>query len=174
MIRADVAVVGGGLAARWVASRLGDSASVVRIEPDIARPAPASHAALGIVAAGGHDSLVRLTHAIGEAEARELWRFSEASCRRLLAMDPLHRSGVWRLALEALELEEWRLSKRLLESWGRGGDLLWADAAELESAGVGRGFLGGLRIGTDGVVNMDAVSSGLYETILPMASGDAT
>jgi len=169
VIRADIAVLGGGLAARWVAARCAPAAKVVRLAPVAPSPAPATDRSLGIVAAGGHDSPVRIAHAVGDAAARELWTFSRAASERLLGLDPGARRGVWRVAMHDSERQEWDLARRLLASWGL-PDGEAADGAGLESR-VGRGVRGGVRLADDGCVDLRRAVAALDDVeLLPGAA----
>jgi len=169
VIEADVAVLGGGLAARWIAARCAASASVIRVAPSDPQPAPATERSLGIVAAGGHDSPVRITHALGDELSRELWMFSRAASDRLLALDPRARRGVWRVALGDHERDEWDLARRLLERWGEDPGTS-ADGDVLASR-VGTGFVGGVRIAQDGCVDLATVLAGLSEVPVEAGAG---
>jgi glycine/D-amino acid oxidase-like deaminating enzyme len=151
---------------------------VVRISGPPTTPVPATQRSFGIVAAGGHDSPSRLAHAVGEAEAQALWSFSRRSTQRLLALDPGAVRGVWRIALQSGENEEWQDSCRLIEGWEANPGLRSADGAELARLGVGSGFAGGVRVADDGCVDLTVVRRHLdglaTDQDLDILSGSAT
>jgi glycine/D-amino acid oxidase-like deaminating enzyme len=124
---------------------------------------------MGIVAAGGADSPARLVHAIGEEATAELWRFSRAASDRLIALDPNARRGVWRLSLHDSEAQEWALSKRLLTRW-KEPDVQEPDPTERASR-AGLGFVGGVHVGRDGVVDLTTALSRFDE--VPLHAGVA-
>jgi len=169
----DVAVIGGGLAALFVADALADDARVVVLAGD-GEPAPASARSLGIVAQGGQDSPARLALALGEAAARSYWNWSGDAVQRLLGraseleLSP-GRSGSWRVSLGAEEWGEWQSSAELIRRWAADEGAA-RTASDEELASLGAGFDGGVYLPADGTLETQALSDALESELGGRAS----
>jgi glycine/D-amino acid oxidase-like deaminating enzyme len=145
--RCDVAIVGAGLAGMLAAHRLRDHAHVVLIDASDG-PASAASRSLGIAAAGGMDSPARLALGLGERPARQLWEWSRSSVDGLPGLDP---TGSLRVCLDSDELDEWRHSADLIQTW--------TGQAPEPVEPPGTGFEGAYLVAGDGTVDVGALMS---------------
>jgi 2Fe-2S ferredoxin len=154
-IRADVIVIGGGIAGLAVARDLArGGVSVAVVEARTALGDGASGRGTGVVTAGLNESALRLEHAIGTARTRELYALAVASRTALPAALPF-TAGAAHLAVDDREPDELAQSVETLARIGIGARLLSADEA-CEWA-HGERFSAGLVVDGDGSLDPRAL-----------------
>lgn len=174
--RADVVVVGGGIAGAsvlWHLSGLGIQA--VLLERDqIAGGATA--AAVGVLSPPLRQPFHETVHDLGSEVAREIWAFAGRSVRGLgqalreaeaAEEVELDLSGGWVLA-EPHTLHEVRRSHDALV--GAGFPVTWRTAGEVREWSRGRGFAGGINLEDGGSLDPAAAARVLVRTAVAAGS----
>ena len=179
--RADVVILGGGLAGAMLAHSLADRADVVLVEGQEAASA-ASAKSLGVVACGGADNPARLVEALGEGRARELWLWSRRACRNLsqLASDlkvGWETTGTLRFALSDNEASELRRSAELVRQWEGEGAARTLRAPPGDVPAGTTNFAAGMEVTEDGLLDVAMLRSALREVLtgrVVLLAGDAS
>lgn len=149
-IRADVAIIGAGIAGLGVARELARAGvDVAVIEARATLGDGASGRDPGVVTAGLTESAFRLEHAIGTARTRELYALATVG-REALPEGLPFAEGAAHLAAGARETAELEASLATLERIGVSATLL--DAEQSNAHTEGHGFSAGLLVDGDGAL----------------------